>query len=391
MGHACRMRAPVSRPIVSASAFLFAMFAASACLAETLRVGPAERIHTIAEAARLARDGDTVEIASGDYRGDVAVWAQKDLTIRGVGSMPKLIAMGLAAENKAIFVVRGDRVRIENLEFRGAKVRDRNGAGVRLENGKLTVVGCRFIENENGILTSNDARIELEVLQSEFGHNGAGDGQSHNLYAGEIASLKVSASYFHHALVGHLLKTRARDNRILYNRLTDEIGGRASYELEFPAGGLAVVIGNQIEQASSSENSKIISFGAEGLHWPKNALYLSHNTIVNDRPQGAKFLDVRGGVPVAAVNNVLVGRDAVLDVPAGSSQGNVVADWPDFVLPQRDDYRLRADSKLYGSAAKAGPAAGIELTPTAEYVHPLQMRPVSPARWSPGAFQTPGR
>jgi len=369
-----------------------ASFAITTCTwAETLRVGPAERIHTIAEAARAAHDGDIVEIASGDYKADVAVWTQQDLTIRGVGAMPRLIAMGAAAENKAIFVVRGDRIRIENLEFSGTKVRDRNGAGIRHEAGKLTVVGCRFLENENGILTANDERLLLEIERSEFGYNGSGEGQSHNLYVGAIASLQVTGSYFHHAKVGHLLKSRARDNRILYNRLTDEIGGRASYELEFPSGGTALVVGNQIEQSSTTENSKIISFGAEGLKWPKNALYLAHNTIVNDRPQGARMLDVRAGVAVVAVNNVLVGQGASLDLPAGSGQGNVVGDWPDFVRPQRDDYHLRKDSKLFGAAAKAGVAAGgADLTPSAEYVHPLQTRPVAPARWSPGAFQTPG-
>lgn len=358
--------------------------------ADTVRVGPTEALHTIADAARVAKDGDVVEIAAGDYRGDVAVWTQKNLTIRGVGGTPRLLAMGASAEGKGIFVVRGERVRIENLEFRGAKVRDKNGAGIRLEGGKLTVVGCRFLENENGILTSNNEQIELQIERSEFGHNGAGDGQSHNLYAGKISSLTVSGSYFHHAKVGHLLKSRARENRILYNRLSDEIAGRASYELEFPSGGMAVVIGNLIEQSSSSENFKIISIGAEGLAWPKNALYLSHNTIVNDRPQGARMLDARDGVSVLAVNNVLVGRAAKLDLPDQQSLGNVVGDWPDFVRPQRDDYRLRADSALFGVAEKAGFAANVDLTPTAEYVHPLQTRPIAPKRWSPGAFQTPG-
>lgn len=387
MGHASPMR-----PSIFPRFFvLVSCVVTCSAWAETLRVGPAERIHTIAEAARTARDGDVVEIASGDYKADVAVWTQQDLTIRGVGAMPKLIAMGAAAENKAIFVVRGDRIRIENLEFRGTKVRDRNGAGIRHEAGKLTVVGCRFLENENGILTANDERLSLEIERSEFGYNGSGEGQSHNLYVGAIASLQVTGSYFHHAKVGHLLKSRARDNRILYNRLTDEIGGRASYELEFPSGGTALVVGNQIEQSSTTENSKIISFGAEGLKWPKNALYLAHNTIVNDRPQGARMLDARAGVAVLAVNNVLVGQGASLDLPAGAGQGNVVGDWPDFVRPQRDDYHLRKDSKLFGAAAKAGVAAGgVDLTPSAEYVHPLQTRPVAPARWSPGAFQTPG-
>lgn len=35
---------------------------------------------------------------------------------------------------------------------------------------------------------------------------------------------------------------------IYYNRLTDEAGGQASYELEFPNGGMVYVVGNIVEQ-----------------------------------------------------------------------------------------------------------------------------------------------
>jgi hypothetical protein len=84
----------------------------------------------------------------------------------------------------------------------------------------------------------------------------------------------VTGSYFHHADVGHLLKSRAARSHILYNRLTDETGGRASYELEFPNGGLAYVVGNVIEQAATTENETIISFGAEGYR-PRNELIWS--------------------------------------------------------------------------------------------------------------------
>ncbi|WP_214278495.1 hypothetical protein, partial [Escherichia coli] len=86
-----------------------------------------------------------------------------------------------------------------------------------------------------------------------------------------------TGSYFHHGLLGHLLKSRAALNHILYNRLSDEIGGRASYELELPNGGVAVVMGNLIAQSSTTENPHVISFGAEGASWPQQALYLVNN------------------------------------------------------------------------------------------------------------------
>ncbi len=100
----------------TAPAILLALFFAtslSAAHAATLRVGPSEQLTRIAEAAKLAKDGDTVEILPGEYRGDVAVWQQKSLTIRGLGQRPVLIADGKSAEGKAIWVIRNGNIRIE--------------------------------------------------------------------------------------------------------------------------------------------------------------------------------------------------------------------------------------------------------------------------------------
>lgn len=203
-----------------------------------LRVGPDKAIKTIAAAARLAGDGAVVEVDSGTYEGDVAVWTQDALTLRAVGGRVKLMANGAAAEGKGIWVMRGGQMDVDGFEFSGATVPDHNGAGIRLEKGTLTVRNCAFLDNENGILTSNNSELVLRIENSEFAWNGYGDGYTHNLYVGAIASLSVTGSYFHHARVGHLLKSRAAVNDIRYNRLTDEAGGHASYELEFANGGL---------------------------------------------------------------------------------------------------------------------------------------------------------
>ena len=58
---------------------------------------------------------------------------------------------------------------------------------------------CIFTDNENGILTGNDKDTELDITHSEFGINGHGDGYGHNLYAGTLSRLSVTASYLHHA------------------------------------------------------------------------------------------------------------------------------------------------------------------------------------------------
>ncbi len=176
----------------------------------TLRVGPGEKLTRIADAARLAKDGDTIEILPGEYRGDVAVWQKKQLTIRGLGQRPVLIADGKNAEGKAIWVIRNGDFRIENIEFRGARASDRNGAGIRFERGKLYLRNCSFMDNQTGLITSSFADAELIIENSEFARNGTGDGLTHNLYVGRIAQVTITGSRFHAVKIGHLIKSRAR-------------------------------------------------------------------------------------------------------------------------------------------------------------------------------------
>ncbi|WP_417066969.1 hypothetical protein [Niveibacterium terrae] len=378
-----------SKFVLAALALVPHLWAAGLARAEVIAIEPGGKI-SLEDAARRAKDGDTISLAAGDFRGEVAVFAQSRLTIRGVAGKTRLLAMGRAAEGKGILVLRGQQVHVEGIEFRGARVPDRNGAGIRFELGSLTVRNCRFLDNENGILTAGNPGMTLTIENSEFGHNGAGDGQSHNLYVGAIDRLVVRGSYFHHAKVGHLLKSRARDNDIRYNRLTDEIGGRASYELEFPNGGRALVLGNLIEQSSTTENSKIVSYGAEGYRWPVNSLTLVFNTLVDDRARPGIMLDVRpGAVRLVAVNNLLVGLAPGFSRNlSGLVEGNHVAGLDVFANAIRDDYRLAHASPLLG---KAQPVKldGVTLSPDAEYVHPRTTRSLAAGQRSPGAFQTP--
>ena len=91
-----------------------------------LRVGSGQRLSTVAQAAREARDGDIVEIEAGDYRGDVAVWMQRQLTIRAVGGNARLWADGKIAEGKAIWVIRNGRFDISaETEGTGRRTADR--------------------------------------------------------------------------------------------------------------------------------------------------------------------------------------------------------------------------------------------------------------------------
>ncbi len=352
-----------------------------------IRVGPQQPVSRIAVAAQLATDGSIIEIEPGDYVADVAVWTQRDLTIRALGDRVRLFAAGTDAEGKAIWVFRGGSAVVEGIEFIGARAADRNGAGIRFESGRLVVRRCTFWGNQNGIMTASEGDAELEVEQSEFGYNGGGDGLTHALYIGAIARFRLASSYLHHGNVGHLVKSRARHNRIEYNRITDEIGGRSSYEIEFPNGGVAEVVGNLVQQSAGGRNSTMVSFGAEGYRWERNELQLVHNTLVNDQRFGGTLVRVWPGATGAhSLNNLFVGPGRVEGAGVLDSSGDAHAEWVDLVRPSREDYHVRPEAQArLRSVTPARVAAG--LLPRFEYVHPLGVRPLAAAPSLPGALQ----
>lgn len=349
-----------------------------------LRVGPGQRYTSIAAVARDARDGDTIEIEAGEYRADVAVWPAAQLLIRAVNGRASLIADGAAAEGKAIWVLRGGAVRIENIDFSGARVAAFNGAGIRLENGSLQAFGCRFLDNEMGILTANRDSMEVELESCEFsGPREVRGDVPHNLYVGAISRLQVRACYFHHANVGHLLKSRAQRNFIFYNRLSDE-NGRASYALEFPNGGGAQVMGNLIQQSARTQNPTLISYGAEGPRWTDNRLELRYNTLVNDLGPRGVLLALRLPNAQAQIErNLFVGGN--IEARANIAlRENAVATGADFGDPSHFDYRLRRTSPLALSLA----ADSSIPAPRYEYRHPAGLVAFKAAsRVSPGAWQ----
>jgi len=351
----------------------------------TLQVGPTRTIKTIAAAARLAGDNTTIDVDAGDYDGDVAVWTQAHIQLRAVGGRVRLRAQGAAAEGKAIWVVRSARCTVDGFDFSGAQVAGRNGAGIRFETGHLVVRNCSFTRNEMGLLTSNHPQAVLEVENSEFAYNSRPDGHNHQLYIGQIARASVSGSYFHHAQTGHLLKSRAAVSQILYNRLTDEATGRASYELEFPNGGIATVVGNIVQQGPLTENSIIISFGAEGYTWPVNQLALVHNTLIDDLPSGGTWLRTKPGADaVLAVNNLLVGPAALQTGAPGEVRNNFNVQ-RSAIDPA--DFALRPGSPLLGKAVDPGSANGQPLRPQREYIHTARSVALEQAPHNPGAVQ----
>jgi hypothetical protein len=288
-----------------------------------------------------------------------------------VNGRAHLDADGKYAQGKGIWVPKGKNTVIENIEFSGAKVPDKNGAGIRQDGGDLTVRNCYFHDNENGILGGTTGS-KMVIEFSEFARNGYGDGQSHNLYIGHIGSLVFRFNYSHDANEGHLLKTRAGVNYILYNRLTEE-SGTGSYEANIPNGGTTYFIGNLVQQGPTTHNSTLLSYLEEGRHAqnPGSDLYIINNTFVNQRSAG-RFINVgsQGLVPAIVTNNILFGPGTLTNQAIAVLSNNLTED-PLLADLAGFDYSLTPHSPAINAGVDPGLSLDRHLlTPLFQYAHP---------------------
>jgi hypothetical protein len=336
-----------------------------------LKVGPQQQLKRPSDAARVAQDDDVVEIEADRYVGDVALWTQNGLLLRGVNGRPHLDSQGHTAQDQGIWVFRGNDIAVENVEFSGARSRSRNGSGIRFFGRNLTVRDSYFHDNEDGVLTYLSPDGDILIERSVFAHNGADDGQSHNI--GKVRSFTLRFSYSHDSVRGHEVKSRTRSNRIEYNRLTDEDDGNSSYLIDIPEGGSAYVIGNVLEKGGRADNANAISFAGENPKAQGGGLWVVNNTFYN-RLLDATFVANRSKLPVLVVNNVLGGAPAVLLDGHGTDHHNFRRPESGLVNAAGYDFQLTAESPLIDAAADPGNAESAPLWPQFEYVHPASGR-----------------
>jgi hypothetical protein len=378
------------------------------------RVWPVSVGDSLAEALRAAADGDVVELAAGHHHGQVGVVLQRRLTLRGAGppGATVLHADGRHAEGKAILVLRHGDILVQDLEFRGTRVPSANGAGIRFERGRLRVERCGFFDNQMGLLSGNTADAEIEVLDSRFGAAPVNEqARPHLLYVGAMGRLLLAGCDFSGGRRAHLVKSRARLNHVLANRLVDGPGGEAAYELEFPDGGVAVVVGNCIGQAAATSNLAMLSFAAElraddpdtAQPAPReHALFVAHNSFVNDADRPARFLHVwaeraGSGLRRHVVNNLFVGRGVADERWHVPEDGNHALPHAALADAAALDWALTPGSPLRGQAVAqpvvwpgldGQPQGPAPLRPAWQFEAPAGRAPLAkPARWSPGAIQ----
>lgn len=272
------MPRPHTRAAMLTTALLCAAVPASA---HTLEVGPGKPFAKPSDAINTLQDGDTVQIAAGEYF-DCGVVRASNVTIEGTGPGATAVLTDKTCAGKGLLVTAGSNITIRNLTLTRARVPDGNGAGIRAEGAGLVVEGVKFINNENGILGGAEGAT-MTIRNSDFTRNGScssSGGCAHGIYALHLGLLHVEGSSFTETRQGHHIKSRAVRTEVIGCTITDGQTGTASYAIDIPNGGDLVARNNTITKGPKSENrTGAIVIGAEGVSQRTGQIAVEGNTF----------------------------------------------------------------------------------------------------------------
>ncbi|QNQ11691.1 right-handed parallel beta-helix repeat-containing protein [Sphingomonas alpina] len=211
---------------------------------------------TIDDAVQSVRMGTaTILIAPGTYR-QCTIQAGGRITFKAV-QPGTAIFEGEACEGKAAFVLRGQESIVDGLIFRGIRVDDGNGAGIRTEMGNLTVRNSMFLDSQEGILGGEPSGQKIVIDRSTFTGLGQCDETvdcSHAIYLANQGSVTITNSRFERGTGGHYVKLRAPNVSITDNSFDDTAGKKTNYMIDLPEGGTGLIARNTFVQGRNKEN-----------------------------------------------------------------------------------------------------------------------------------------
>jgi len=301
-----------------------------------VRVGPTRTLKTAAAAQAVAVDGDRIEIDAATYVNDIVTWTQQNLTIVGVGGTPVFDSTTSAGDDFTWWL-RGAHPTLENLKFIGMHGNGGSAAAIKwgASSGLTTLRRLDVQANDMGIL--GDLRMENADLLIEdcvFDRNGDGSGQSHNIYIGDIESFTMRGGGSHRCLGGHLVKSRAKVTTLIGVDLTDgptidPLAGGASFEANFPNGGVVTIQDCLLEKGPDATNYAMVRYGETAIGPPgplsaplydRNEFHSIRNRYVNNAGAhlSSVFLDLGyARVPTVSesINDTFVGGGPISSGP----------------------------------------------------------------------------
>lgn len=234
---------------------------------------------SVQDAVDAIGDGEgTILLAPGTYE-QCAVQTAGIIHFRSARP-GQAIFDGVECEGKAALVLRGAGATVEGIVFQNMHVADLNGAGIRLEQGNLSISESYFRNSDEGILTGLDEAGDIAIDRSTFSRLGRNDGgPSHSIYVGGYRSLTVTRSRFERGMGGHYIKSRAARADIRDNTFDDTLGNASNYMIDLPAGATGTIAENLFIQGENKENySAFIAIAAEGQDNPSTGLTIIDNS-----------------------------------------------------------------------------------------------------------------
>jgi len=239
-----------------------------------------QSFYRLGDAVKAVGDAKaTIRFAPGTWR-DCAVQEAGDITYQA--AVPgKAILDGTACEGKGALVLRGRGATVDGIVFQNIRVADENGAGIRLEQGNLTVTNAMFLNSQQGILSANDPAATIRVDRSTFsglGYCPDGGSCAHSLYIGDYGALIVTRSRFERGTGGHYVKSRAARIEVTDNSFDDSAGRKTNYMIDLSAGATGTIARNIFVQGKDKENySAFVAVAAEARDHPSRGLVIADN------------------------------------------------------------------------------------------------------------------
>jgi len=235
---------------------------------------------TLQEAVSSIRLGTaTILIAPGTYR-QCAVQAGGHITFKAVKPGTAIFEK-VACEDKAALVLRGQGSVVDGLVFRGYRVSDGNGAGIRTEMGDLTVTNAMFLDSQEGILGGEPTGQKILIDHSTFAGLGQCDespGCSHAIYLANKGSVTITNSRFERGTGGHYVKLRVPTVSITDNSFDDTAGKKTNYMIDLPEGATGLIARNTFVQGRNKENhTGLIVVAAEAQTYRSTGLRVETN------------------------------------------------------------------------------------------------------------------
>jgi hypothetical protein len=303
--HGIAMRYSPLLPLVAVPAMAQPPSSAPFTIAET-----GQSFAHLDDAVGAIRDGQgTILIAPGTYH---------ECTVQQGGRIAfKAIEPGTAVfereacEGKAAFVLRGRGSTVDGLVFRGYRVSDGNGAGIRIEMGDLAVTNSMFLDSQEGILGGGETVHRVSIDRSTFSGLGQCDESpscAHAIYLMFKGEVVVTHSRFERGTGGHYVKLRVPQVTITDNSFDDSKGRKSNYMIDLSEGGTGLIAHNMFVQGRDKENySAFITEAAEAKTYSSAGLTVSGNsaTMAPGAPGNPAFVATSNRQPVRMEENQL--------------------------------------------------------------------------------------